>query len=105
MEPNQQDQDREQVTWVNQQVAEYAHRGLVPGAAEEADAVKDWRHNRPKMYQRLQRLGIVEKLAFVLSQKCQETMNQYVTSGMPPTDAREQAVKDWMMLGPEETPE
>lgn len=99
-----QELDQQQVAWVNQQVAEYAHKGLVPGAADEADAIKDWRHHRPEMYQRLKALGILEKLAFVLSQTCQEAMNRYLTGGMPPTDAREQAVAEWMMLGPEPDP-
>jgi hypothetical protein len=105
MEPNQKDPDRQQVAWINQEVARYAHQGLVPGAAAEAEAVRNWRHNRYKMYQRLQSLGILEKTAFVLSQKCQEAMNRYVIAGMPPTDAREQAVAEWMMLGPEEAPD
>lgn len=57
------------------------------------------------MYQRLKAQGMLEKTAFVMSQKCQEAINRYLLAGWPPTDAREQAVAEWMMLGPEERPE
>ena len=105
MEQDRQERDRRQAAWVNQEVANYAHQGLVPGAPDEADAIKNWRHNRHKMYQRLKAQGMLEKTAFVLNQKCQEAMNRYLKAGMPPTDAREQAVAEWMLLGPEENPD
>lgn len=105
MPPTTENRRAETVAWVNREAAQYAHQGLVPGAEDEKDAIRDWRQHRPMMWHRLGEWGILDKMAFVLSQKCQEAMNRYLTAGMPPTDAREQAVKEWMSLGPEEDPD
>lgn len=93
--------DQETVTWVNQQVAELAHQGLVPGSPRESEILKDWHHNRPRMMHRLKAQGIAEKMAFVLDQKQNQARKRYLQSGMPPTDAEELATTEWLMLGPE----
>lgn len=93
------------VEWVNRRVAEYASQGVVPGDPAEKKTLADWHRNRPQMLHHLKAAGIAEKMSFVVNQLYLEQLDKYVKAGMPPTDAREQAAKDWLMLGPEEIPE
>lgn len=61
-----------------------------------------WRINRPKMWARLAKQGLVDDLALVLQTAMWEAKDQYLKAGMPPTDAREQAEREWLMLEPED---
>ena len=61
-----------------------------------------WRINRPKMWARLVKQGLVDDLALVLQTAMWDAMDRYLKAGMPPTDAREQAEMEWLMLEPEE---
>lgn len=97
--------DQETIAWVNQEAANLAHQGLVPGSPREKEILKSWQLNRPRMLHQLRAQGIAEKMAFVLDQKQNQARKQYLQAGMPPTDAEEQATKDWLMLGPETEPE
>ena len=64
-----------------------------------------WEVLRPKMWARLMEQGLVDDLALVLQTAMWDAMDQYLKAGMPPTDAREQAEREWLMLEPEdETP-
>jgi len=91
--------------WVNRQVADLAHRGLVPGSPRETDLLQHWLQNRPKMMHRLDSAGMAEKLAFVLDQKRWEARQQYIAAGMPPPDAEEQAMREWCLMEPEDEPQ
>lgn len=97
--------DQETIAWVNRETAAYAHQGLVPGSPREKDILRTWHLNRPKMLDELKAAGIAEKMAFVLDQKQELARQQYLQAGMPPTDARELATKEWLLLSPETDPE
>ena len=58
-------------------------------------------HHRP-MWNELKRDKILEQTAFVFQQKMWEMTEELELSGMPPTDAREQAEAAWLMLAPDE---
>ena len=62
---------------------------------------KAWRLNRPKMTSQLRDLKILDDLALVLQMAMWESEEAYSQSGMPLTDAREQAEREWLMLDPE----
>jgi hypothetical protein len=48
------------------------------------------------------RLGsLLPLLAFVLDHLMYESRRAYVKAGWPPTDAEEQATKEWLLLEPE----
>lgn len=65
-----------------------------------------WEINRPRMWSRLVTQGLVNDLALVLQTAMWEASDRYLKAGMPPTDAREQAEMEWLMLEPEdESPE
>jgi hypothetical protein len=54
------------------------------------------------MYLRLRTQGVLEAMAYVRQQKMWEQNDALVKAGMPPTDAREQAERDNLMLEPEQ---
>lgn len=60
-----------------------------------------WRQNSPQMVERLTKQGILDDLAFVVQERMWQAMDQNLASGMPITDAREQAERDHLMLEPE----
>ena len=66
------------------------------------EILEDWEWNRPEMYRRLKEEGLLEKLAFVLQEKMWQEEESLSASGMPPGDAKAQAMADWLMLGPED---
>lgn len=61
-----------------------------------------WRRDSPQMTLRLERLGILDDMAFVSQERMWRGMDDYLKSGMPITDAREQAEREHLMLEPEE---
>ncbi len=85
--------------WLDRKVAEYERQGARPGSQKEADLLRYWRRERPLMYARLGTMAA--KFAFVLVMMEHETMMMYVKAGMPPTDAEEQAQKEWLLMEPE----
>jgi hypothetical protein len=42
------------------------------------------------------------EMALVLDQKCYQARQEYIRAGWPPTDAEEQATREWLLLDPEE---
>lgn len=64
---------------------------------------KAWRVLRPQMWARLQEQGIADDLALVLQVAMWDAFDQYEKAGMPPTDAREQAEREWLLMEPEES--
>ena len=67
--------------------------------------LETWKRSSPKMYARLKEAGLLEKTAFVAQQRMWAEEELLSKSGMPPTDAREEAEKAWLMLEPEDDPE
>ncbi len=63
---------------------------------------KAWRILRPKMWARLQQDGTTDDLALIVQVAMWDAMERYEKAGMPPTDAREQAEQEWLMMEPEE---
>lgn len=61
-----------------------------------------WEVGRPEMWARLTNQGLVDDLALVLQVAMWESEKRYLKAGMPPTDAREQAEREWLMLEPED---
>jgi len=62
---------------------------------------KAWRILRPQMWARLQDQGIANDLALILQVAMWEAKDRYQKAGMPPTDAREQAEREFLMMEPE----
>lgn len=60
---------------------------------------------RPQMWAKLKEDGTAEDLALVLQVAMWNAVDQYEKAGMPPTDARELAEREWLMMEPEKEPE
>lgn len=63
--------------------------------------VETWRRESPKMWLRLQKAGAGALLARVVQQRMWKHQEELISSGMPVTDAREQAERAHLMLEPE----
>jgi len=94
--------DEKTKNWIRQELAqleqddEYAP--MIPGIDAQ---VEQWKAYNPKMYQSLQEAKLTRQLAQVLQAKVLADREDLELSGLPPTDAREQAEKNWY-LEPEE---
>jgi hypothetical protein len=94
--------DQQTKTWIRRELAqleaddEYAP--TIPGI----DAlVEQWKAYNPKMYKAMQKAKLTRALAQVLQAKIWADRDDLELDGMPPTDAREQAERNWY-LEPEE---
>jgi hypothetical protein len=63
--------------------------------------LRSWELERPAMWARLSQQKMTETLAFLAQQRMQEERDRLLEAGMPITDAREQAERAHLMLGPE----
>jgi hypothetical protein len=68
------------------------------GSLLESRVLKTWEQNRPNMMRALRRWGAAEPLAHVLVNRFVEAEKTNIKAGLPPTDAREEAEKDWLMM-------
>ena len=89
------------IQWVNREVAKLHRQGWFQGSPRETRLLARWRQVRPRMYAALQKAGIAERLATVLEAKHMEAWKEYTRAGMPPTDAEEQAEREWLITEPE----
>ena len=92
--------DPQMVDWINQEAAKLNRAGDAQGSRRERDMLAVWKRERPEMYKRLGKLA--PRRAYVLLAKCYEARKQYIRAGMPPTDAEEQATREWCLLEPED---
>jgi len=63
--------------------------------------LRSWELERPAMWARLSKQNLTETLAFLAQHRMWEEQDRLLTAGMPITDAREQAERAHLMLGPE----
>ena len=64
-----------------------------------------WESSSPKLWLNLKRMNLVQPLAQVLLHRMYQRMTDLERAGMPPTDAREQAEREILMLEPEQEQE
>ena len=88
--------------WTTRKSRELAQE-MPMGSPRETDLIAHWRIHRPLMVARLERLQILPQMAHVLDRLRYETQKANLAAGMPPTDAQEQAMKDWLLMEPEES--
>ncbi len=93
--------DPSTVEWINREAAKLEERGFIPGSPREDDLLRHWQIHRPKMLSELMAAGLAEKFAMVLLEKQYQSMREYLQAGMPPTDAREEADREWLLMEPE----
>lgn len=67
--------------------------------------LRSWETERPAMWARLTAQNLTETMAFLAQQRMWEERDRLLEAGMPLTDAREQAEREHLMLGPEQKAE
>ena len=87
--------------WVKKRAQEIRRSEKVLNLQLQARMLETWAHLRPKMMLRLRLQGVANDLAVVLQAAMWAAVDQYEKAGMPPTDARETAEREWLMLEPE----
>jgi hypothetical protein len=90
--------DPQLARWIKQESSRIALEFPRGGEVEER-LVDNWKALRPKMVESLGPLTPL--LAHVLMDKMLNARRANVEAGMPPTDAREQAERDWLLMEPE----
>lgn len=94
-------QETELATWAKTESQKISQNWPM-GSRKEKELIQHWRRNRPQMVDRLQQQNALGQLAHVLHHKMTESLHQNRAAGMPEPDAREQAVKDWLLMEPEQ---
>lgn len=87
--------------WTTRKSREIAQESPL-GSPAEADLTRHWRLNRPQMVARLERLNVLPQMAHVLWHLMYQAEKANKAAGMPPTDAAEQAERDWLLMEPEQ---
>ena len=88
--------------WLDQEVKGYAQKGDFPGSPKETRISGAVAPGTPENVPALGTGPSAEAgAAFVLVAKEHQSMVQYLEGGLPPTDAEEQATKEWLLLEPE----
>lgn len=90
---------------IRDRAAELREQETIINLVLHRQILKTWETLSPKMWKRLQADNLAEDLALVVQAAMWESKEQYQKAGMPPTDAREQAEREWLMLEPEEEEE
>jgi hypothetical protein len=72
------------------------------GSPLETEVIETWKRVRPRMVRDLEKHQAVKPLAHVLVDRMLKAWTANEKAGLPPTDAREEAEKDWLLLEPEE---
>lgn len=63
--------------------------------------LETWRRDSPQMVERLTQLKVLDDLAFVSQERMWRRAKELRKGGLPVTDAREQAEREYLMLEPE----
>ena len=71
------------------------------GSQQEKDLIAYWRQNRPRMTAALLKENALAEMAHVVLDRAQEMAKEQVKAGLPPSDARQEAERLWLMREPE----
>lgn len=79
----------------------YEREEVMHSQSLHKEILETWRQDSPQMTARLKKQNLLDDLAFVVQERMWQAMDEYQASGMPRSDAKEQAYKDHLMLEPE----
>jgi len=98
--------DTETKQWINTEMMRLqANEDWTPNKQEIERIIETWRQTSPKMFKRLDAENLTESLAKVVQAQAWQMQNDLLAQGYPPTDAREIAERECLMLEPEENEE
>lgn len=98
------DEDRKFVEALKEQNRQDEENGLAGLGPRAEECLASWKENRPKMYERLRRLGVLEMQASVAENRFVRVSMDLIRGGMPPMDANREASSE-LMLEPEDDEE
>lgn len=105
MDPRQIPKDRREqalfARWVRQEHQRLMDSEPTLAAPKRQQILAGWQHYRPAMLGSLKAMGVETMLADVIQSRMWEADERNRKAGMPPTDALEQAERDWLMFEPE----
>lgn len=93
---------RQLIRAIKQESAHLAETDTGMGSQRETEMIDQWREIRPQMVQRLESMGVLKEFAHILECRRADAVQEYIQTGMPIPDAREQANLDWTLMEPEE---
>jgi hypothetical protein len=92
--------------WAKKASRELMAQGeLAPGSPGETEVMRHWRIWRPKMVAAMEARGALRALAHVLVTEAARTETLLLQNGYPPSDANEEATREWLLQEPEEAPD
>ena len=79
----------------------YEDEGVIHNREMHHQILATWKRNSPQMTKRLKNLQVLDDMAFVCQERMWQAKDDYQASGISPTDAREIAEREHLMLEPE----
>ena len=79
----------------------YENEGVIHNREMHHQILATWKRDSPQMTKRLRNLQVLDDMAFVCQERMWQANDDYRASRMSPTDARETAEKEHLMLEPE----
>ncbi len=81
----------------------YEDEGVIHNREMHHQILATWKRNSPQMTKRLKNLQVLDDMAFVSQERMWQAKDDYQASGISPTDAREIAEREHLMLEPEKS--
>lgn len=89
------------VASIKKERKKYENEDVIHNREMHHQILATWKRDSPEMTKRLRDLQVLDDMAFVCQERMWQANDDYRASGMPPTDARETAEKEHLMLEPE----
>lgn len=92
--------DQQTIAWAKTESRKLARTWPAGGQAEQK-LIDHWTRHSPEMVKELKAASVLEEMAHVLHWRAMDAEAMYLKSGMAPTDAREQAEAEWLLMDPD----
>lgn len=89
------------VASIKKERKKYENEDVIHNREMHHQILATWKRDSPQMTKRLRNLQVLDDMAFVCQERMWQANDDYRASGMPPTDAREIAEREHLMLEPE----
>ena len=89
------------VASIKKERKKYENEGVIHNREMHHQILATWKRDSPQMTKRLRNLQVLDDMAFVCQERMWQANDDYRASRMSPTDARETAEKEHLMLEPE----
>ena len=89
------------VASIKKERKKYENEGVIHNREMHHQILATWKRDSPQMTKRLKSLQVLDDMAFVCQERMWQANDDYRASKMSPTDARETAEKEHLLLEPE----